>query len=86
MKITEDDFWKPLIAPIAVINGKEPIMEVTLDEEDDWLAFGVTESEDCDCISLEEALILDPTLAKLPDMHRGQTARRYDLNSEWIVY
>ena len=35
MKLKDDDFWKPLIAPIEVIEGKEPILQVTLDEEGD---------------------------------------------------
>lgn len=85
MKIIDDDPWKPLIAPLTVIEGKEPIMQVTLDDEDDWQAFGITESDDYDCISLEEALVLDPTLASLPDMRRGQSAWRDDLSSEWQV-
>ncbi|MBR4390177.1 MAG: hypothetical protein IKT00_13525 [Prevotella sp.] len=85
MKLIDDDSWKPLIAPMAVIEGKEPIMQVTLDEEGDWLAFGITDSDDLDCVSLEEALTLDPTLATLPDMRFGQTAWRDAVDAEWYV-
>lgn len=85
MKITDDDFWKPLIAPVAVIEGKEPILQVTLDEEGDWAAFGDTDSEDLDCMSLEEALAMDPSLASLPDLQLGQTAWRDDVNAEWLI-
>ncbi len=85
MKITDDDFWKPLIAPVAVIEGKEPILQVSLDEEGDWAAFGDTDSEDLDCMSLEEALAMDPSLASLPDLQLGQTAWRDDVNAEWMI-
>lgn len=85
MKITDDDFWKPLIAPVTVIEGKEPILQVTLDEEGDWAAFGDTDSEDLDCMSLEEALTMDPSLASLPDLQLGQTAWRDDVNAEWLI-
>ena len=85
MKITDDDFWKPLIAPVAVIEGKEPILQVSLDEEGDWAAFGDTDSEDLDCMSLEEALAMDPSLASLPDLQLGQTAWRDDVNAEWLI-
>ncbi len=85
MKITDDDFWKPLIAPVAVIEGKEPILQVSLDEEGDWAAFGDTDSEDLDCMSLEEALTMDPSLASLPDLQLGQTAWRDDVNAEWLI-
>jgi hypothetical protein len=85
MKITDDDFWKPLIAPVAVIEGKEPILQVSLDEEGDWAAFGDTDSEDLDCMSLEEALAMDPSLASLPDLQLGQTAWRDDVNAEWQI-
>ena len=85
MKITDDDFWKPLIAPVAVIEGKEPILQVTLDEEGDWAAFGDTDSEDLDCMSLEEALAMDPSLASLPNLQLGQTAWRDDVNAEWQI-
>ena len=85
MKITDDDFWKPLIAPVAVIEGKEPILQVSLDEEGDWAAFDDTDSEDLDCMSLEEALAMDPSLASLPDLQLGQTAWRDDVNAEWQI-
>lgn len=85
MKINDDDFWKPLIAPVAVIEGKEPILQVSLDEEGDWAAFGDTDSEDLDCMSLEEALAMDPSLASLPDLQLGQTAWRDDVNAEWQI-
>ena len=85
MKITDDDFWKPLIAPVAVIEGKEPILQVSLDEEGDWAAFGDTDSEDLDCMSLEEALAMDPSLASLPNLQLGQTAWRDDVNAEWQI-
>jgi hypothetical protein len=85
MKITDDDFWKPLIAPVAVIEGKEPILQVSLDEEGDWAAFGDTDSEDLDCMSLEEALAMDPSLASLPDLQLGQAAWRDDVNAEWQI-
>lgn len=85
MKITDDVFWKPLIAPVAVIEGKEPILQVSLDEEGDWAAFGDTDSEDLDCMSLEEALAMDPSLASLPDLQLGQTAWRDDVNAEWQI-
>ncbi len=85
MKITDDDFWKPLIAPVAVIEGKEPILQVSLDEEGDWAAFGDTDSEDLDCMSLEEALTMDPSLASLPDLQLGQTAWRDDVDAEWMI-
>ena len=85
MKLKDDDFWKPLIAPVEVIEGKEPILQVTLDEEGDWMAFGQSDSEDCDCVSLEEALALDATLAALPDMQRGQSAWRDSVGEPWQV-
>lgn len=85
MKITDDDFWKPLIAPVAVIEGKEPILQVSLDEEGDWAAFDDTDSEDLDCMSLEEALAMDPSLASLPNLQLGQTAWRDDVNAEWQI-
>lgn len=85
MKLKDDDFWKPLIAPVEVIEGKEPILQVTLDEEGDWMAFGQSDSEDCDCVSIEEALALDATLATLPDMQRGQSAWRDSVGEPWQV-
>ena len=85
MKLKDDDFWKPLIAPIEVIEGREPILQVTLDEEGDWMAFGESDSDDCDCISLEEALAQDDTLGTLPDLQRGQSAWRDDVGEEWQV-
>jgi hypothetical protein len=58
---------------------------VSLDEEGDWAAFGDTDSEDLDCMSLEEALAMDPSLASLPDLQLGQTAWRDDVNAEWQI-
>lgn len=85
MKLKDDDFWKPLIAPIEVIEGKEPILQVTYDEEGDWMSFGESDSDDCDCLSLEEALALDASLTSLPDLQRGQSAWRETVGDEWQV-
>ena len=56
-----------------------------LDEEGDWMAFGENESDDCDCLSLEEAIALDASLTSLPDLQRGQSAWRETVGDEWQV-
>lgn len=87
MKITEVDFWRPFITSREVINGESVILSVALDGDGDWQGYGderVTD-DNLDCISVEEALQIDPTLASLPDLKPGQGAWRDNRDSEWQV-
>ena len=79
MKITEVDFWRPFITTREVMNGESVILSVSLDGDGDWQ---VTD-DNLDCISVEEALQIDPTLASLPDLKPGQGAWRDSRDSEW---
>ena len=38
MKITETDGWMPVITTLAVIEGRECVTLLSLDEEGDWVA------------------------------------------------
>ena len=87
MKITETDGWMPVITTLAVIEGKECVTLLSLDEEGDWVALGDSEpaDDDLDALSVEELLAMDASLADAPDLQPRQCAVRDGLQSPWTI-
>ncbi len=88
MKFSEDDFWKPVVTTRQIIEGKDDIVCVNLDNEGDWEALGNEDftDDDLDVLSLEEMLQLDSSLTLLPELEYGQSAVRDDKDSPWELY
>lgn len=87
MRITETDGWMPVITTLAVIEGKECVTLLSLDEEGDWVALGDSEpaDDDLDTLSVEELLALDASLADAPDLQPGQCAVRDSRQTPWTI-
>jgi hypothetical protein len=87
MKIKEVDGWLPIITTRAIMEGKECVMVLSLDDEEDWVALGDSEpgDDDLDALSVEELIALDPTIQDAPDLQPGQCAVRIDKGSPWVV-
>lgn len=71
----------------SVIEGREPMVYVTHDADDEgWQFLGPSEPilEDAVCVSLQEVLDRDPTVAEVSDLPLGWQARRDNPSAEWI--
>ena len=83
MRLSEDDFWKPVITTVAIIEGRMPVRIIHLDEEGDWEAYSAEEDidgDDLDVVSVEEMMQIDPSLKDLPDIEKGQFFYREEMN------
>ena len=87
MTLKTDDFWKPVVTTNQILTGDDDIVCVALDDEGDWTALGNQDcaDEDLDVVSVEDILILDPTLAEMPDLSPGQDAIRLSKGSPWVI-
>ena len=87
MTLKTDDFWKPVVTTRQILTGDDDIVCVALDDEGDWTALGVLEfsDDDLDVVSVEDILLLDPSLADMPDLQQGQDAIRLSKGSPWTV-
>ena len=87
MTLKTDDFWKPVVTTRQILTGEDDIVCVALDDESDWTALGVLDcsDDDLDAVSVEDILLLDPTLNDMPDLQPGQDAIRLSKGSPWTV-
>ena len=77
----------PVITTLDIMEGKETVTVVSLDDEGDWVALGDTEpcDDDLDAFSVEELLAIDPSLCDVPDLNPGQCAVRTQKGAPWVV-
>lgn len=71
-----------------IINGEEPILFVSHDEDDGMWQFlcGSNHNiEDASIVSLFEVYNIDYSICLLKDMQRGYYAIRENVESDWIV-
>lgn len=87
MTLKTDEFWKPVVTTRQILTGNDDIVCVALDDEGDWTALGVLEcsDDDLDVVSVEDILLLDPSLADMPDLQQGEDAIRLSKGSPWTV-
>jgi len=87
MTLKDDEFWKPVITTHQILAGNDVIVVVNLDDEGDWQALGDEEptDDDLEVVSVEDILILDPTLNTLPDLQPGQSAERASVEEAWEI-
>ena len=87
MTLKTDEFWKPVITTRQILAGDDDILCVAFDDEGDWTALGQQDcsDDDLDVVSVDDILILDPSLAEMPDLQPGQDAIRLSKGSPWAV-
>jgi hypothetical protein len=70
----------------GVLEGDEPILRVTHDEDDggwQFLGANTPKMADARIVALEEILDLDPTLLELADLPMGWRASRHNVGDDW---
>jgi hypothetical protein len=91
--MVQDDTW-PFDQPrncavftiSGVLDGSEPILHVTHDEDDhswQFLGSGDAQVVDAKLVSLESIVRMDPTVLELADLPPGWRAWRENAEAEW---
>ena len=85
--LKNDEKWKPVVTTRQILLGDDDILCVHLDLEGDWEVLGSDNftEEDLDVCSVEDVLLLDPSLESLPELQPGQTAVRDGKDAPWNV-
>lgn len=85
--LKNDEQWKPVVTTRQILLGDDDILCVHLDLEGDWEVLGSDDftEEDLEVCSIEEILVLDPSLGDLPELLPGQTAVREGKEMSWKV-
>ena len=87
MKLIEEPKNKAAITTRFVVKEGSVITFVSLDEDGDWQFLGDEDVEEKDAfiISIEQILEMDKTLKNIPELQKGQSAFRINLDSPWQV-
>ena len=87
MTLKEDEFWKPVITTLQILDGEDDIVCITFDAEGDWEALGNLDIDDDDleAVSVEDIRNLDPSVDTMPDIAPGQSVIRLSKGSPWTI-
>lgn len=87
MKLTEEDDNRVCITTRYVVDDNSPIVYVAYDEDGDWQFFGADQIEESDAVvwSVKQIRAHDSTLKNLPDLQKGQSAVRDNVNGLWRI-
>ena len=81
----KDSSKKAVFTCCHIIEQSKPILYVKHDEEGDWqfLCGENHTTEDARIVALQEIINIDPSVSKISNLKRGQTAVRENQESEW---
>lgn len=87
MKINNEPENKVVITTNFVVENNSTIVSVFYDEDGDWQFFGNEDvsEENAFLISVKQILSIDSTLNTLPNIRKGQTVIRNNINSPWEI-
>ena len=86
MKLIDEPKNKAVITTVFVIKQHSPITYISYDDDGDWQFMGNNDvtAKDALVVSIEEILKHDKTLVNLPDLEKGESVSRKNINSQWI--
>ena len=81
----KDSSKKAVFTCCHIIEQSKPILYIKHDEEGDWqfLCGENHTTEDARIVALQEIINIDPSVSKISNLKRGQTAVRENQESEW---